>query len=696
MLDALLYPKTVAVIGASRSPGKVGHEIVANLKSAGFKGEIVPINPSGGEVLGIPCFADLKSYGKTIDHAVIAVPVKLVLGAIQGAIEAGVKAVTIITAGFKEVGKEGAALEREIAGICKAAGVRILGPNCLGLINTENGLNASFAKQMPTAGRISVVSQSGALCTAILDWSVAQKVGLAKLLSIGNKADLDETDLLPVLAADDQTKVVAFYLESISRGEEFMKAAEEAGEKKPIVVLKVGTSKAGGKAASSHTGSLAGADIAYTAAFNRSGVIRAHDFEALFDIAIAFSTQPIPKGNRIAVITNAGGPGIIAADASEHSGLQIGSLTPSIAESLKAYLPAAASVGNPIDVLGDAPAERYAEAVKAAVADESVDMLLVILTPQAMTDPVATARAIAAVERNGKPMVTSFMGGHDVMPAREELMSLGIPDYPAPDRAVNALQAMSEYSAWLKRPKREVVKFDVDRAAVEKVIERHVGLGRYEIGEVGAKEILKAYGFNVLPGRLATSPEDAAKAASECGFPVVMKIVSPQILHKSDFGGVKLNLNSPEEVSAAYTAMMEAVAKRAPDALLEGVYVEKMGERGREVILGVSRDPQFGPMIMFGLGGIFVEVMKDVKFDLAPLTADDAMNMLKGTRSYALLKGVRGQAGVDIPGLVDGLQRISQLVTDFPQIVELDINPLLAGPEGTKPVVADGRMTIAK
>ncbi|NIA12634.1 MAG: CoA-binding protein [Nitrospiraceae bacterium] len=695
MLESLLKPKAVAVIGASRSPGKVGHEILANLINAGFKGDIVPVNPSGGEILGLECCADLKEYDGAIDLSVIAVPNKFVKAAIESSIGKGAGSVIVITAGYKETGEEGAALEVEIAGLCRSSGVRMVGPNCLGVINTEHDLNASFATQMPGKGGISVVSQSGALCTAILDWAAGRGVGLAKLVSIGNKADLNETDFIQVLAGDSQTKVIACYLESITAGDEFLIAAEEAANTKPVVVLKVGTSSAGVKAASSHTGSLAGADIAYGAAFKRSGVIRAENFESLFDSATAFAMQPLPKGNRVAIITNAGGPGIMAADATEHSGLIVQPLQPHIAEALKAKLPAAASVGNPIDVLGDAGPEAYAEAVKAAQADDTIDAVIVILTPQAMTDAVGTARAVAECIKGDKPVFASFMGGHDVMEARNELMALNIPDYPSPDRAVAALKSMCDYEAWRNRAPRIVKRFPVNRRRVERVLSRLARDGRPEVGEVEAKEILRAYDFNVPEGRLATSLDEAVATAEQIGYSVAMKISSPDILHKSDFGGVKLDLSNADQVRDAYDLMMLRIQRIAPEAQLNGVYIEQMGKRGREIIIGMTRDPQFGPMLMFGLGGIFVEVMKDVTFYLAPITADEAMQMLKATKSYALLLGARGEAAVDLGEIADGLQRISQLVTDFPQIAELDINPFLVGPVGSKAVVADARMMLS-
>jgi len=695
MLESLLHPKTVAVIGASRSPGKVGHEILANLIEAGFEGTIVPVNPAGGEILGLPCCVDLKECAETIDLAIIAVPSQVARGAIESAIRKNARAVIVITAGYKETGEEGAALEREIAEVCRSRGVRMVGPNCLGVINTEHRLNASFATQMPDKGGISVVSQSGALCTAILDWAAGQGVGLAKLISIGNKADLDETDFIKTLAEDKQTKVIAAYLESITAGNEFLKAAEAAANLKPVVVLKVGTSSAGVKAASSHTGSLAGADMAYGAAFKRAGVIRAEDFEGLFDAAMAFAMQPLPQGKRVAIITNAGGPGIMAADAAENSGLTVQSLRPAVAGALAAELPPAASVGNPIDVLGDAPPERYTAALEAATNDDTVDAVVALLTPQAMTDAMGTAQALARSAQGGKPLVAAFMGGRDVAEARTELMELSIPSYPSPGRAVAALRAMSDYAAWRNRPPRMVTRFPVNRRRVERVLARLERIGRSEVGEMDAKEILRAYDFDIPPGGPATTLDEAVSVAEHAGYPVAMKIASPDILHKSDVGGVRLNLGDADRVRDAFELMMLRIGRQFPEAQINGVYVEKMAEKGREIIVGMSRDPQFGPMLMFGLGGIFVEVMKDVTFYLAPVTAEEAMQMLKATKSYALLRGARGQSAVDLAAIANALQRISQLVTDFRQIKELDINPLLVGPVGSGAVVVDARMMIS-
>jgi acetate---CoA ligase (ADP-forming) len=693
MLRSLMYPASVAVIGASRAPGKVGYEIVANLKSSGFAGPIVPINPAAETVADLPCYPNLRAYGKPVEMAVITVPTQHVQAAAEQAIDAGAKAIITITAGFREVGPEGAQLEAALERLCTARGVKLLGPNCLGLINTDHRMNASFAKHTPSAGGISVISQSGALCTAILDWAASRHLGLAKLVSIGNKAQIGETDFLSALASDEQTRVIVGYVESIGSGDSFIKAAQQATVKKPVIVFKAGTTDAGVKAASSHTGSLAGADMAYGAAFARSGVIRAETFEAIFDYAMAFAMQPLPKGDRVAIITNAGGPGIMAADAVEKSGMRVEPLS-GVAAGLRDKLPPAASVGNPIDVLGDADPERYVTAVVAAQDDPDVDAIIVILTPQAMTSPAETARAIAACNRGDTPILVSFMGGADVMPGRAELAASNLPDYPSPERAVGALRAMVDYRMWLDRPPRVITRFPVNRRRVQRIIGRHIKSGQFQVGEAHAKSILRAYGFNVPPGQIAVDVEEAIEVADKIGYPVAMKISSPDIIHKSDIGGVKLNLGSPGAVRDAYDLMMMRIGERRADAEIEGVYIETMVGGGREIILGMTRDPQFGPMLMFGLGGIFVEVMKDVTFHIAPITDDEALQMLQSTKSYALLKGVRGEASVDLHAITAALQRISQLVTDFPQIVEMDINPFIVGPVGAESIAADARVTL--
>ena len=694
MLETLLYPQTVAVIGASRNPEKVGYAFMHNLTRTGFKGTIVPINLEAPDILGVKCYKSLDEFGGKIDLSVIVVGGKYVKQSVQDSIKAGAKTIIVITAGFKEVGAKGADAEKELVDLCRAAGVRLMGPNCLGVLNTHHSMNATFAPTVPPTGHISVISQSGALCVAILDWAASQKLGLGKVISFGNKADLNEVDFLQALAEDKETKVVAGYLESIKEGDKFLRVAQDAAAIKPVVILKVGITQAGAKAASSHTGSLAGADMAYGAAFKRAGVIRAENFEALFDYALAFATQPLPAGNRVAIITNAGGPGIMAADAAETLGFKMPMPSAAIVAKLREVLPPTASFGNPVDVIGDAEPERYIRALELLQEDENIDAIIVVATPQNMTRPLELAERLAKTHNGKKPLLTAFMGGEEVAAGKARLMELGIPNYPAPDRAVAALKAMVDYAAWRRRPARIVTRFPVNRRRVERVIQWHIRSATQQVAEVEAKEILKAYEFNILDGALARDSAEAVEAANRIGYPVVLKISSPDIIHKSDFGGVRINLANAEQVRDAFDLMMLRVQRRAPNAYIRGAYVEKMGIKGREVILGMTRDPQFGPMLMFGLGGIFVEVMKDVTFHLAPITQDEAMQMLMGTRSYALLKGARGQAPVDLLAIAGALQRISQLATDYPEIKELDINPFIVGEVGTEAYVADARMTL--
>lgn len=695
MLETLLYPKSVAVIGASRSPEKVGYAVLANLVNGGFKGAIVPVNPGADEILGLKCYKSLNDYDGRIDLGIVVVSGKFVKDALHASIDKGAKSVIVITAGFKETGAAGAKAEEELVEICRKAGVRMVGPNCLGVLNTDHAMNATFAPSVPPPGKISVISQSGALCVAILDWAAEQKLGLGKVISFGNKADLNEVDFIQALAADQATSVIAGYLESIKEGDKFLRIAEQAAGVKPVVILKVGITQAGAKAASSHTGSLAGADIAYGAAFKRAGVIRAENFEALFDYATAFAMQPLPAGERIAIITNAGGPGIMAADAAETLGLKMVAPSKESDTKLRTFLPTSAAFGNPVDVIGDAEPDRYVKALEVLQEDEKIDGIIVVVTPQNMTRPLELAEKLGAAHKGKKPLLTAFMGGTEVAAAKEKLMALGIPNYPSPDRAIVALRAMCDYAAWKRRPARVVTRFPVNRRRVDRIINAQTRSGGAQMGEVEAKEILRAYDFNVLAGQLARTGDEAVEIAERIGYPVVLKISSPDIIHKSDFGGVRINLANAEQVRDAFDLMMVRIQRRAPNAHLRGGFVEKMGQRGREVILGMTRDPQFGPMLMFGLGGIFVEVMKDVTFHLAPITAEEAMQMLKGTRSYALLQGARGQAPVDLDAIAGALQRISQLATDYPEIMELDINPFIVGPVGMQAYVADARMTLS-
>ncbi|MFZ2148341.1 MAG: acetate--CoA ligase family protein [Sedimentisphaerales bacterium] len=697
-LESFFNPKSVAIVGASRQKSKVGYEILANLMGAGYKGKIYPVNPQADTIEGLKCYPDLESIKQVPELVIIIVPAKIVPAIMQQCAKIGVKAVIIITAGFKEVGSEGKALEEQVIQTARQAGIRVIGPNCLGVIVPANKLNASFGGDIPTAGGIAYLSQSGALLAAILDIANANSIGFSKLVSIGNKADVDELDVIKAVSNDKDTKVIAGYLESITDGDAFVRQAEQISHIKPILLIKSGGTQAGAKAASSHTGSLTGSETAYESAFERAGIIRCDSIKQQFDYAQAFAEQPLPAGPRVAVITNAGGPGIMAADSIEQRGLTFAKLNDETVRKLESELPPAANLYNPIDVLGDALADRYEFALSVVIDDPNVDIVLVLLTPQAMTDAAATAEVIVKMSRQKpvKPILTCFLGARKVAEGVRILREGKIPQYDATDSAVAAIKVMANYVRWRSRPKRIVKLFGVNRRKVEGIIERHQRQNVREIGETESKEILEAYGFVTPKGSIATSAEQAANIARQLGFPVVLKIWSPDILHKSDVGGVKIGLNSEQEVKDAFDLMMYRIPQKRPEANILGVLVQEMCGSGKEVILGMNRDPHFGPLMMFGMGGTMVEVLKDVSFYLAPLTAEEAKQMLINTKTYQMLKGVRGEEGVDIEAIAEGLQRLSQLVTEFPQIQEMDINPYVVGPEGTTPIAVDARMSIEK
>jgi len=695
MLEKLFAPRSIALIGASRTEGKVGYYTMSNLVRSGFAGPIVPVNPAGGELFGLHVYPSLADYPGSVDMVIVAVPADQVLAAARDAAQKKAAVLVVVASGFKETGPQGRIIEAELIEICRKGGVRLLGPNCLGVINTGINLNASFSKRSPQAGRLAIFSQSGALCTAMMDIADERELGVSKAVSIGNKADITEVDILTALAHDDEAQVIVGYLEDISDGDKFVKAAEQASARKPVVILKAGTTAAGIRAAANHTGVLAGMDTAYGAAFKRAGICRADSFEALFDYATALALQPTPKGDRVLIVSNSGGSGTMAADAVEKAGMSVTPLSAGLAAKLRDQLPAAALIDNPIDVSAAAEPDHYAAVVDIAVDDPDIDSILMVLAPQYVGEPVATVRAILKHLDESTPIVASFLGGADILPSRRELAAAGLPFYDSPERAVGALKAMHEYGVWKNRPARHVVRFPVNRRRVERIITRRQRTNRLRLGEVKSKDILKAYGFHILPGRLTTSPDEAIEIARFIGFPVALKIISPSIVHKSDLGGVRLNLGSAQEISDAYDLMMLRINKHAPNAIIGGIYVEKMAEKGLEVIIGMTRDPQFGPMLMFGLGGIFVEVMKDVTFHLAPITENEAIQMLKSTRSYELLQGKRGVKEVDLQAIAVAMQRISQLTTDFPQILDLEINPLIVGEVGNEPVVVDARMTFA-
>jgi len=697
-LEAFFNPKSIAVVGASREEGKTGREILANILADGFQGKVFPVNPKATEVEGLPCYPDLASIGEAPDLVVVVVPASIVPAVAEQCAAVGAGGIIIITAGFKEVGVEGKALEERVVGIARRAGIRVIGPNCLGIMVPARKLNASFGGALPPVGGTGYLSQSGALLAAILDMASAGGIGFSSLVSIGNKADVDELDIIKAMGNDPDTKVIAGYLESITHGDAFVREAERISGTKPILLMKSGGTEAGAAAASSHTGSLAGGEAAYEAVFDRAGIVRCESIKEQFDFAQAFAQQPLPAGPRVAVITNAGGPGIMAADAIERTGLEFAALSDETVEALAKGLPPAANIHNPIDVLGDALSDRYELALRVALDDGGIDALLVLLTPQAMTDATATAEVVVktAAAKPGKPVLACFLGAAKVREGTQILAEGGIPQYDSAESAVATLRAMTDYVRWRARPKRVVKLFPVNRRKVERIIERHLRRGQREIGEMESKEILEAYGFVTPKGSLATTPDQAASIADQLGYPVVLKIWSPDILHKSDVDGVKLGLSSAQEVQDAFDLMMYRIPKQVPDAAILGVLVQQMCRQGQEVILGMNRDPRFGPLMMFGMGGIMVEVLRDVSFHLAPLTADEAGKMLTRTKTYQILRGVRGREGVDVDAIAEGLQRLSQLVTEFPEIQEMDINPYVVGPEGTAPIAVDARISVAE
>ncbi len=702
MLDSVdmqqfFEPRSVAIIGASTKPGKVGHDILRNMVTGGFQGDVHPVNPHADEILGKKCYPRVTEVEGPVDLAVIVVPAAAVLSVMQDCGEKGIRAAVIISAGFKESGAEGLERERELEKLARELGIRVVGPNCLGVMSTSTGLNATFAAGMPKRGNVSLMSQSGALATAIIDWSIQQGVGYSKFVSFGNGVDVGVIDLLRAWEDDEETKVIVAYIEGLSNGPEFMAVARQVSEKKPIIVVKSGGTEAGARAVSSHTGSLAGSEHAYNAAFMQSGVIRARSVEELFDLAVAFAYQGPPRGRSVGIVTNAGGPGIMATDAVERDGLRLAGLDQKTIHALREQLPEAANFYNPIDVLGDADADRYTYAAEHLLEDPHVDGVIAVVTPQAMTHPKKTAEGVARVaSQSKKPVLACFMGGSAMEGALEVLNEQRVPVYSYPERAVHSLARMAEYQEWLEEPPDEYIRVVPYTQGVEKVFDAARAEGRVNLGEIEAREVLKAYGLRIPESYVAQSAEEAAEHADKIGFPVVMKIISPDILHKSDIGGVRLGIRDRQEAVDSYDLMMLRVQRYAPDAVLRGVFVQELIQTGREVIIGSTRDPQFGPLVMFGLGGIYVEVLKDVSFRIAPLGKRHARRMIDEIRSAALLRGARGEKPSDIDAIVDTLLTVSQLVTDFPEIVEMDINPLKVGNAGEGAVAVDARITISE
>jgi len=710
-LDAIFSPSSVAVVGASTTPGKVGHDIFVNILRGGYTGTLYPVNPNAKAIASVRAYSSIADIPDPIDLAMVILPPKFALDAVEDSVKKGVKGIVIVSAGFREVGREGLQIENRIVSICREAGIRVIGPNCLGVINplASVRLNASFSARMPASGNISFISQSGALCTAVLDFAADRDFGFSKFISIGNKADVDELDLLRYFHQDPDTEVILVYLEELRRGPEFITEVKEitSGDFRPtpILAIKSGRTHAGAQAAASHTGALAGTEAVYDAIFKQAGIIRVDSIDELFDFASAFAyknesalgkmRRKVPHGNRLAIVTNAGGPGIVATDMTISSGLQLAKFQDDTIEALASHLPRTANLHNPVDIIGDAPQDRYENALGAVIKDEGVDGALVILTPQSMTNVLGTAQAIVRVaRRTHKPVLCCFMGIIDVSAGVRYLQEHGIPVYRFPEQAAKAFGAIYRYSQWMNRQHLAQFPLTHDTQKAETLIQGWLSAGTTRLGELEGNELLKCYGFDVLPTVLAQDSAAAVEIADRIGYPVVAKIVSPQILHKSDANGVAVGLDSPEAVAAAFDQITASARAYSPDAEIRGVLIQKMAPEGREIIIGMNRYPVFGPLLMFGLGGVFVEIFHDVVFRMAPIGRNEARRMIRSIRGYNMLRSFRGRPKADVDVLEKIMVCLSDLSMNHPEIKEMDINPLLVHDEGKGATVADCRIIL--
>jgi acetyltransferase len=685
-LDAIFKPKSVALIGASERTGSVGRMVLSNLISTPFGGTIYPVNPNRKNILGIRAYKNLQDLPDRPDLIVVATPADTVPALIADAVGIGIPAAIVISAGFKEVGERGQEYEHQIKETITGK-MRLIGPNCLGVMNPTTGFNATFAHTVARPGNLAFISQSGALCTAVLDWSLEEMVGFSAFISIGSMLDVGWGDLITYFGNDPATTSIVAYMESIGDPRSFLSAAREVSRTKPIIVIKAGRTAEAAKAAASHTGSLTGSDEVLDAAFRRSGVLRVDSINEIFDMSEVLAKQPRPKGNRLCIVTNAGGPGVLATDALARGGGQLAELSPESLEQYNQFLPSAWSHNNPVDILGDAEPERYSKSLEVAAQDPNIDGMLVIMTPQGMTDPTRIAENLKPYAHSlGKPVLASWMGGTQVKAGEEILNRAGIPTFAYPDAASEAFNYMWRYASNLKSlyetPSANPSSDQIDRKKVAELIAYVRKSGRTILTEFESKELLKAYGIPVTETRIATSAEEAVKAATEIGYPVVLKLHSETITHKTDVGGVQLNVLNAEAVRTTYNLIESSVREKAGEGHFLGVTVQPMAKLdGYEVILGSSLDPQFGPVLLFGSGGQLVEVYKDSALGLPPLNSTLARRMMEQTKIYEALKGVRGRKAVDLAALEDLLVRFSQLVVEQPWIKEIDINPLLASPE---------------
>ncbi|MDZ4182037.1 MAG: acetate--CoA ligase family protein, partial [Candidatus Cloacimonadaceae bacterium] len=689
-LDNIFKPNRIALIGVGANPKSVAGIILSNLVTSGFRGVVYPVNPTLEAVMGIPCYPSLESLPRQPELGIICTAPEAVPGYVRACGENGIMGIIIVTAGFKEAGEEGKALEQEIKDIRKCYdGMRIMGPNCLGFISPANKLNVSFGDGMPKRGNIAFVSQSGALCTSVLDWAIEEKIGFSYFISIGNTIDVDFGDLIDYLGEDEETKAIILYIESISEARKFMTATRAFARAKPISAYKAGRFPESAEVAASHTGALAAADNVYDAAFQRAGIARIYDIGKIFNVAELLGRKKIPEGPRLAIVTNAGGPGVMATDALIEAKGELAKLSDATIAELNLNLPEFWSHANPVDVLGDARPKRVSKAVSIVLEDPNVDAILVILTPQAMTNPGMTAKELGAIALTAqKPILAAWIGGGSMKEGIGILSEAGVATYGTPEQAIGAFMTLVAYSRNLKAlyetPREVPVEFSLNRKEYRKTFDHILKESNGILSEEMSKSLLESYGIPTSRPRPASSPSEAMRIANEIGYPVVLKILSPDITHKTDVGGVILDLNSDAAVSEAFDRIVGNAARLMPDAKVEGVTVQPMIklEDGIEMILGIKRDPVFGTVLMAGMGGIYAELFKDRALELPPLNENLARRMLKSLQIYPLLAGYRGKAPIDIDKLVEILIRLSYLAADYPEISELDINPLLVSPQG--------------
>jgi len=693
-LAPFFSPKGVAIIGASTNPRKLSHGILKNLSLYGFEGGIYPVNPGADQILGLKSFPDVSLVPDPVDLAVIVLPAPMTPKVLRDCGERGIKAVIIISGGFREIGENGLQLEQECSQIAAEYGMRLIGPNCVGTMDLHTGLNTTFIEGVPDKGAIGFLSQSGAVCGGVVDYIANKHIGFSHFASLGNELDVDETDMIAYFGEHPRVKVIAAYVEGIQDGQKFLEVASQVSKEKPIVLLKAGRSDAGARAVSSHTGSLAGAYTAYQAAFKQAGVIEVPDLASLFDVAWALSCQSLPEGNRVAIFTNAGGPAALASDSLAANGFTLANFVEEKQKQLAEKLNPSAQVSNPVDMLGGAEPEEFSHCLSMLLDDPGVDAFLPILVPQALVDPGDVARAIVEnANKTQKTVLACMVGEKSLDEARMVLHQNKVPMTIFPEVPGQVLGAMARYKSWKDKLKSEAFSFsDINRSEVARALS---WINKAALGEADTRPILDAYGMALVPGGFAEDFEQAAAIAGEIGYPVALKVVSEQILHKSDMGGIALNIDSDSALKNAIEAMKEKITAGAKDAIIDGYLVEKMAPKGLEVIVGMRRDPTFGPLMMFGLGGVYVELFKDVGFGVAPLSPEYAKEMIFSTKAGRLLQGFRGGPVYDLDVVVEVIGRLSQLSLDFPQVSEIEINPLLVLPEGEGGIVLDARIIMA-